>query len=303
MLYPRIGLFVALSCVALSCGSADDTSAGVEEDAEVVVTTTIWNEIVSHVLCDGQATARLLMPAGADPHGFEPALTDRETLTTAKVIVANGGGLESGLTDLIEAAQGEGVPVVNMVDLVDTLSSDEDPDSVDPHVWFDPTRVAQALNPLADRLTSALDLESGALDGCVEAYGQSLADLDEKVAEMTSSLPEERKRLVTNHDSLAYFADRYGFDVIGTVIPSTSSLAEPNPAELDDLRAAIAEAGVPAIFSEVGHSDADAVALGADLGIEVVPLAIETLGPFDSPTATYEALIDNTATEITDALR
>jgi ABC-type Zn uptake system ZnuABC Zn-binding protein ZnuA len=108
--------------------------------------------------------------------------------------------------------------------------------------------------------------------------------------------------LVTNHVALRYFADRYGFEVSGSIVDSTSSLAETDPAHLEELRATVAAAGVPAIFSETGESDADVNAVAAQLGVEVVALTVDTLGPPGSDLATYLDLLRVDTDRIVDAL-
>ncbi len=297
---------VSVSVIVGACSSTGDDGAG-SPSADIVVTTSIWSDIVTNVACDGVATVSTVVPPGVDPHAFEPSLSDREVMSGAKIVVSNGGGLEGGLIDTLDAVASDGVPVVGMVDLVETIApsnvdAEHDDGELDPHVWLDPTRVAAALEPLADRIASELGLEEGSLDPCVADYAARLESLDSEVAGLTEAVAEPRRQLVTNHDSLGYFADRYGFTVIGTIIPSTSSLAATNPSELEALRAAVTASGVPAIFSESTSADDDARALAAATGVDVVPLTVGTLGPSGSTTSTYIDLVRSTAEEITSAL-
>ena len=105
---------------------------------------------------------------------------------------------------------------------------DDDGNARDPHVWFDPVRVSDVLPQIAQRLVDELNIEADAVDSCLRAYQAELAAVDAEIAEMVGQIPERDRNLVTSHDSLGYFADRYGFDVIGTVIPSASNLAKTN---------------------------------------------------------------------------
>ena len=174
--------------------------------------------------------------------------------------------------------------------------------SEDPHVWFDPIRVADALPALSQALASQAGLDAAALDECVAAYHSKLIALDAEVDAILASLHPEDRLLVTNHDALGYFADRYGFQVIGTVIPSGSTLAAASPAGLQELVELIEETGVAAIFSESTHSSDDTEALGREAGVQVVSLNTGSLGPADSSSGTYIGFIRTNAQKIAEGL-
>ncbi|MGB0114386.1 MAG: metal ABC transporter substrate-binding protein, partial [Ilumatobacteraceae bacterium] len=179
---------------------------------------------------------------------------------------------------------------------------DHDHGDLDPHVWFDPTRVAAAVPLLVDALADA-GVERAALDECATAYLAELDAVDTETLALVAPLPQDRRLLVTNHDSLEYFADHYDFEVIGTVIPSSSSLAEANPADLDDLTSLIAETGTPAIFVETDHSTNDAEAVADRVGdVEVVELLTGTLGEPGSGMDTYVEWLRDTVATIVNAL-
>jgi len=174
--------------------------------------------------------------------------------------------------------------------------------SEDPHVWFDPIRVADALSALSQALATQAGLDAAALDECVAAYHSELIALDAEVDAILASLHPEDRLLVTNHDALGYFADRYGFQVIGTVIPSGSTLAAASPAGLQELVELIEETGVAAIFSESTHSSDDTEALGREAGVQVVSLNTGSLGPADSSSGTYIGFIRTNAQKIAEGL-
>jgi zinc/manganese transport system substrate-binding protein len=171
----------------------------------------------------------------------------------------------------------------------------------DPHVWFDPTLVADAAVVVADELVAA-GADQAATRGCLEEFGVAMEALDAEVADILSAVRPERRLLVTNHDALDYFADHYGFDIVGTVLPGTSTLAEASPAELQRLSAAIESTGAPAIFAEALSSTDEASALADDLGVDVVMLYTDSLGDEGSGAATYAELMRYDATAIADAL-
>ena len=173
----------------------------------------------------------------------------------------------------------------------------------DPHVWFDPRRVSGALPALAERLTADVGLDAGAVEACLSLYRAELAAVDSEIVEVVDRVPVEQRKLVTNHDALGYFADRYGFEVIGTVIPAAGTMAQTNPAQLEELAELIENEGVKAIFAETLHSTDDAEALASRLGdVEVVTLYTGSLGPSGSGAETYIGFIRTNVELIVDAL-
>ncbi len=295
-----------------SCGSeAAESSAG--SGPTVVVTTNIWADVVDNVVCDGSANIVTLLPVGADPHGFEPSLADRADLDAASLVVANGLGLEELLEDTLEAVESDGVPVFYLGDHRDDEHGDDehgdDEDAhhhggVDPHLWFDPLLVSELLPPLADALVDDAGLDRDAIDACVADYQQQLEDADAAVVELVDGIPADRRLLVTSHDSLGYFADRYGFEVVGTVSPAASGLAESNPGQLEALAVVAEERGVAAIFAESQRASDDAERLAERLdNIELVTVFTGSLGEPGSDADTYLTFLEVNANLIADALR
>lgn len=278
---------ITILLTSTACGSESDADSS--GPPTVVASTSIWADITRNVACDGQANVVTVIPLGGDPHSFEASLQDRETMENAVLIVTNGLRLEESLADTIDAIESSGTPVLRVAEGLDTLgtSTADDQSGNDPHVWFDPIRVANALPVIADALEDA-GFDRAALDRCVEAYGAELADLDQEIASLVAEIPEEERLLVTNHDSLAYFANRYDFQVLGSVIPSPSTLAQTNAAELQELADRITEARVAAIFVEAQQSSSDAEALAGRVGdVEVVTLLTGTLDEPATAGATY----------------
>jgi zinc/manganese transport system substrate-binding protein len=278
---------LALVLASTACGS--DQDADQSAIPMIVASTSIWADVTRNVACDGLANVQTIVPLGGDPHSFEASLRDRETMENAELIVANGLLLEESLNDTIEAVESAGTPVVRVAEGLDTLgpSTAEDQSGNDPHVWFDPIRVAATLPAIATALED-VGFDRAALDECVDAYEAELVSLDEEVAGIVAELPEDQRVFVTNHDSLGYFADRYDFEILGSVIPSASTLAQTNPAELEELAESIEAAGVTAIFVETQHSSSDAHALADRVGdVEVVALLTGTLDEPGTEGSTY----------------
>lgn len=170
-------------------------------------------------------------------------------------------------------------------------------------MWFDPVRVSGTLGELAEHLTDDAGLAPDAVADCLSRYQADLAQLHDELVEILSAVAPADRRLVTDHDALGYFADRYGFEVIGTVIPSVSTMAETNPAALEELAEVIAETGVRAIFAEDHRSDDTIQALASRAGpVEVATLYTGSLGQPGSGADTYAGFMRTNAGIIADAL-
>ena len=173
----------------------------------------------------------------------------------------------------------------------------------DPHVWFDPHRVSEALPGLARVLTTEVGLDAAAIEACLASYLAELEAVDAEIAAMIEQLPAGSRKLVTNHEALGYFADRYGFEVIGTVIPTPASMAQASPAQLERLAEIIEHEEINAIFAENLHSVNDVEALAARVGdVAVVTLYTGSLGPADSGAETYVGFLRTNTELVVDAL-
>jgi ABC-type Zn uptake system ZnuABC Zn-binding protein ZnuA len=336
------GALLLAACGSDDASSSDPTSSdpaagNPATSTQVVVTTSIWADITSNVACDGLAEVRMIIPPGGDPHSFEPSLRDREAMDAADVIVANGLFLEESLEDTIDAAESGGVTVLRVGEGLDPIptaaassenadhegddhdksdadaahdedaahddeAAHDDHGDEDPHVWWDPTRIATAVALIADALADA-GVDRAALDACVATYLDELTALDDDIEALVAPLDDTQRILVTNHDSLGYFADRYDFEVLGSVIPSSSSLAATSPADLDALAADIEATGVSAIFADTQNSSDDADALADRIGdIEVVSMLTDTLDEPGSAQGTYVGWLRQNVETIVEAL-
>jgi zinc/manganese transport system substrate-binding protein len=280
----------------------------------VIATTSIWADIVDQIDCGDHFAVQSLIPIGGDAHSYEPSMRDREVLAGAALVVANGGGLEEQLADTLDAVAGDGTPQVTVFDHVTTAPldvhaaedehADEDEhthEGDDPHVWFDPTLIVEAAPAMAEALVEA-GADEATTSQCVEDFTAAMDELDGEITDILSAVPADRRMLVTNHDALGYFARRYGFEIVGSVLPGSSTLAESSPAELEQLAATIESAGVPAIFAEALESTDEATSLGERLGVEVVTLYTDSLGEPGSGAETYPDMMRFDAHAIATAL-
>ncbi len=277
---------VAFSFVLAACASLEPGPTSARP--RIVVTTEIWSDIVSNLACDQDVTIDTLIPSGANLHGFEVSLKDRTEIGKADLLIANGLGLEERLASTIRSAEQDGVSTMFIGDEVSSLV-----DSVrlsregDPHIWLDPAVVIQALPSIKEQLIKKAGLDAQRIQDCTQRYRAKLIQLDSAIGQTINNIPDGRRKLVTNHDSLGYFADRYNLEIIGTVLPSTSSLAEASPASLERLAGLVTQFQIPVIFSESAQANKDAQALADRLGVEIVPLRPASLGPAGSGQDTY----------------
>ena len=266
--------FGVASVVLSGCsGSESGTEKAVDARPEIVVTTPMLGVLVSDIVADS-ATVTVLMPNGTDPHSWEPSATDIEAVQTADLVVVNGLGLEENLEEAVDERRGSGQLVFDASSAIDEIAIDpssdeyeEHPDG-DPHYWTDASRMADVAGALDEFLIEiGLDVAEA-----VSIEQERLITVDAEIAELVDSIPMDERVLVTGHESMAYFADRYGFTVIGAVIPSQSSLAESSAGDLASLAATISEAGVPVIFTEEGTPSSVVEALASDVGVRVVAI-------------------------------
>jgi zinc/manganese transport system substrate-binding protein len=219
------------------------------------------------------------MPNGADPHGFQPSARDVEAIGDADLLVENGLDLEEGMHDALDRARDDGVPVFTASDHVrvrtasESEASDEDHGAEDPHIWMDPIAMREAVLALAP----ALDELGVDADAAADRLARRLDDLDREVRRTLAAVPPDRRALVTGHESMGYFADRYGFELSGAIIPSLSSQAQASAQALAELRDRVEDAGVPTIFTELGTPDDVAEAIGDETGARVLQISTHTL--------------------------
>ena len=311
-------LWVGLALAATACGGDDDTAAGAgSARPHLVVTTSVLGDVVENLVGD-LADVEVVMPAGSSPHEFQASPRQVAAMREADAMIVNGGGFEEGLGDAIEAAEADGVATYAAIDAVETLTfsqgdahdegeaeqEEHGTGSIDPHFFTDPRRVATAAQAIADFLADEVPaLGTDELGTQAAAYVDELTALDAEMEETLAAVPADRRKLVTNHEVFGYFAQRYGFEVIGAVIPTGTTQAAPSAGDLDELAHTIEEAGVPAIFAETSSPTRLADSLADEVGeVEVVELYTESLGADGSAGDTYAGMMRSDAEQIADAL-
>jgi ABC-type Zn uptake system ZnuABC Zn-binding protein ZnuA len=250
-----------------------------------------------------------LIPIGVDPHSFEPAPSDIRKVTDSSVLIVNGAGFEEFLDKLVKNAGGKRVVIEAAAGLTSRQPREGepplDPDHQgDPHFWLDPNNTIRYVENIRDGLSQADPAGAATYATNATAYISKLKDLDQWMAEQVKQIPPARRLLVTNHESFGYFADRYGFKVIGTIMPSVSTSASPSAQQLAQLIDHVKQAQVRAVFLETGSNPQLAKQLAQDTGIQIVTeLFTHSTTVANGPAPTYLEMMKYNTRAIVDALK
>jgi len=300
--------------VLVSCGSSGDSTNSNESTAQtapdsvvadlpvIAVTYSVIGNIVSQLVGDN-ATVNVVIPDGQDPHDFQPSAKDIETINNAALVVSNGLEFEEGLEEVLENIAkssgnifmvGEHITVrkIEGDDHGDDHHDDKHADG-DPHLWLSPATMLEMLPALTTALSEAVGAD---LSAEATALTTKLQDLDGQVESIINSLGE--CNLVSGHDEMGYFADRYGCKVIGAIIPSFTTTSEATAGELAELKLLVEQYKVRAIFTGLGTSPDTANQLAKELGIRAVTLSTHYL----DGVANYQEFILNLTNQIAEAL-
>ena len=172
----------------------------------------------------------------------------------------------------------------------------------DAHVWMDPTLVARWTDEIAEALAEVDPEHAAGYAARAATLSSELHELDEWIRNQVSAVPAARRLLVTDHDVMGYFAERYGFRLLETIVPGVSTASEPSARHLAQLRETIAEHGAPAIFIGTTVSPQIAESVAGDLGIELVAIYTGSLSEPDGPAANYQDFMRTNVERIVAAL-
>jgi ABC-type Zn uptake system ZnuABC Zn-binding protein ZnuA len=308
------------SLLLAACGGNSPTASS--SSLNVLASTSFLADIAQNVAGERAQIASLL-PLGADPHTYEATPADVVKISESNLLILNGLEYEHFIESLLENADGERL-IITASDGLEPHHMEEDEgeehegeehegeehegeghahEAGDPHMWLDPNLVVTYVENIRDGLAQADPDGAGDYQANAEAYIAQLNDLDAWIGEQVAQIPVERRLLVTNHEALGYFADRYGFRIVGAVIPSTSSGAETSAQALAEVIDQIEATGAPAIFLGEVENPALARQIAAETGVTVVEdLYLESLtdGP---PAATYIDMMKYNVSRIVEALK
>jgi zinc/manganese transport system substrate-binding protein len=291
--------WISLSIAALSLGMILTGCQRSQKPAQsgtktIVVTYSILGSVVQD-LVGNHFTVKSEIPNGLDPHEWEPSAKDIETLNKADLVVENGLGLEGGMEKTLLQARKSGVKFFTASDYIKIRTVGEgegipsgDPDQAvgasDPHLWMDPVSIKAVVDALAARIKSSFNVDLSARQKDLDSR---LDSLDAEIRAQVATIPTADRKLVTGHESMGYYARRYGFTLVGAIIPSLTTQAEVSAADMAVLKKLIVKNGVKVVFTELGTPEAVVNALAKDAGVKAVTLATHSL-PSDGSYFTFQ---------------
>ena len=280
------------SLVIAGCGSSDDDGAATAGGAaiKVVATTTQLADFARNVGGDAVAVTQILKP-NSDPHDYEPRPADVQDTAGAAVVLESGDNLDTWMAKVVEQAGGDSTVVDLGASAVTRLPGESDgPEAsgYDPHWWHDPRNAEAAVAVIRDALSKADPARRDVYSHNADAYMTKLRALDRGIRRCFAAVPAAQRKLVTDHDAFGYFARRYGIRVIGAVIPSQSTQAQPSAADVAKLSSLIRRERVRAVFPESSINPRLAQALARQTGASSDHVLYgDTLGPRGSRGSTY----------------
>ncbi len=298
----RLTVLTLLAAILLAaCSSSPQPST--QGGLRILATTTFLADIAQNVAGQRVEVASLI-PVGVDPHEYQLTPQDTTRIAQAQVLIANGVGYETWLQKTLTNIGGQRVEVIASTGLTPHPDTSGGHPEGDPHLWLDPNNVIQYVENIRDGLTQADPAGADVYKANAAAYIEQLKSLDAWITEQVNQIPPEKRMLVTNHEAFGYFAARYGFKIIGTIIPSLSTEASPSAQQMATLIDQIKATKAPAIFVEVGVNTNMANQIASETGTKVVSdLYLETLSPKDGPAPDYISMMKYNVTRIVGALK
>jgi manganese/iron transport system substrate-binding protein len=290
MVRPHMFLFISLGMLLVlgigACAPAPTPTARVKPT--VIATTTQIQDVLENIL-DDRMTVVGLVPRNGDPHEFEPTPEDVRKVASSQAVFKNGG-LETWLDKLIENAGGQR-PIFDVTQGMKLATIDrafEEGGETDPHVWMNPVLMLSVVDNVTGGVKQLDPPGATVYDANAEAYKSKLRELDAWTEQQVSTIPPQHRKLVTAHDALGYFADRYGFEIVGYLTPTAGTEVGGSSAkQLADLEDKIRTTGVKTVFAEVSINPKFIQQVAADTHVKVDELYVDSLGERGSEAGTY----------------
>jgi ABC-type Zn uptake system ZnuABC Zn-binding protein ZnuA len=254
-----------LLCILVLVGCGSGPEGGGQAPIENILVVESFLADITQNVAGERLKVETLIPPGLDPHTFEPTPRDVALIANSQVLIANGSGLEEWLQEVLDNAGGEGLVMEASEGL-----SEESPRPDDPHYWLDPNFAIRYVENIRDGLSQVDPDGQQIYAGNATAYIAQLEELNDWIEAQVERIDPGRRILITNHESFGYFADRYGFEVVGTIVPSVSTNASPSAQQLVQLVEAIQRTGAPAIFLESGTNPKLAEQVAREAGVFVI---------------------------------
>lgn len=306
MFVPAALASLAFALVACASGSSAIPAAGSSVSAaspglnalRVVTTTTVFADLVQNV-GGSRVAATSIIPPGVGPEDYEPKPDDARGLDEAQLIVSNGVGLDDFLESLLASGSGGETPRLILGEGIPAMTVDGEEN---PHFWLDPTLVEQYYVPaIAAKLTELDPDGASTYDANAASYGASLNALDAELKGKIAEIPEANRKLVTFHDAFPYFAEHFGFDLVGIILENVGQ--EPTAGELAELVETVRAAHVKAVFSEAQFSSELSDTLAQEAGVRSVVTTLYNDALGDPPADTYLGMMRWNVDQIVGALK
>ena len=291
-----IACLILVACQAPLQSVAQESVSGV--DLSVLAAETFLADIAQNVAGERVAVESIL-PLELDPHTYEPTPQDLVKIAEGQVLIVNGAGFEFWMDELIENSGGEQLVIEASAGLAESGKRPGDP-----HFWLDPVSVFTYVENIRDGLSAVDPAGEPVYRRNAADYIDELKTLDGWITDQVEQLPPEQRILVTNHESFGYYADRYGFEVIGTIIPSVSTGSSPSAQQLVQLVDEIKRTNAPAIFLESGSNPQLAEQVARETSVKVIEgLYTHSISPPGGEAPSYiDMMMYNTRT-IVEALK
>ena len=310
-----IGMILAF---VTGCGAGGASGGeGSRERVQVAATISVLQDLVEQVGGD-RVEAFSIVPVGGSPETYGPSPRDAGRISESQVVFENGLGLDAWVEDLVESAGNEEQTVVELSEGLATIEGGEheegeqgaeEPEEEgehahehaegNPHLWLDVTNAEHYVERIHDTLAEVDPEGAEEYEANAGEYLAELEELDGYIRERAEGIPEERRKLVTFHDAFPYFAEAYGFELVGVVLENPE--AEPGSREVAEVVLAIEEEGVPVVFTEPQFNAGLANTVAQEAGVEVRELYTDTLVD-DEAGNTYEAMMRTNIDRISEAL-
>lgn len=317
----HLGILLLVCGLLVACGNSGSPapSGPAAGSINVIATTSIIADLVENVGGE-RVNVRTLLTPGTDPHTYTPTPSDVQAIAESQIVFENGLGLEAWLSETTQNAGGDR-PTIAVSDGITPIEGGEDEHAAespaasaeepghaehgaDPHMWFDVQNTIRYVENIRDGLKQVDAANGGTYDANAAAYIEQLKQLDAEIVKLVESVPAERRKLITNHDTFGYFAKRYGFEVVGHVFEGVSTEQEPSAQQIAQLVKLIKEQQVAAVFTENTVNPRLAEQVADEAGVNIVTtLYTDALGEPGSTGATYIDMMRYDAQQIVAALK
>jgi ABC-type Zn uptake system ZnuABC Zn-binding protein ZnuA len=301
----KAAFVLILLLAACQAGPATVISGG--SQLQVLAVETFLADMARNVAGD-RLKVDSLIPVGIDPHSFEPGPQDVVKIADSQVLILNGAGLESWLQKVLDNAGGKRQVITASDGLKSRTPGPGEVIDVDiqgdPHFWLDPNLAIHYVENIRDGLSQADPAGKEMYTRNAQAYIAKLADLDAWIKAQVEQVAPERRLLVTNHETFGYYADRYGFKIVGAIVPSVSTGSSPSAQQMAGLVEAIKASKAPAIFLETGTNPELARQIAAETGVKVVTgLYTHSITPPGGEAPDYITMMKYNTQAIVNALK